>query len=320
MRPAAADTARPMSRGLAIARKPWVRRALLGLVLAVAGWAVASRWDEVRGALVTLPPLTVATALVVALAYVVATMFSWRSVLSDLGSSFVENEVPLADAARMFFLSQLAKYLPGGVWNVVAAAEIGADLKIPRRRSVTVMAVTLLVSIVTGLLLAVVALLVGPAEVRGTYAAAVLALPVLAVLLLPPVTNRLVERLLRLARRPPLEYPLRAGGVARASGWAVLGWLLAGLQLWLIVTALGAEPSVQTAALAVGGYALAWTVGFLVVVVPAGVGVREAVLGLVLADQLSGGAVVVAVLMSRVLMTVADVALGVAAAALARRR
>ena len=105
--------------------------------------------------------------------------------------------------------------------------------------------------------------------------------------------------------------------IAKASAWALLAWLLAGLHLWLIVTALGAEPTVATAALAVGAYALAWTVGFLVIVAPAGVGVREAVLGLVLAGQLSDGSVVVAVLASRVLMTVADVALGLAAA---RRR
>lgn len=298
-----------MRRPLALARNPWVRRAFLALALAAAAWAVASRWDEVRDALTALPPLTVLAALVAAFAYVVATMASWRAVLTDLGSN-----VPLGSAARMFFLSQLGKYLPGGVWNLVAAAEIGADLKIPRRRSVTVMAVALLVTIVTGLLLAVVALLAGPEEVRDTYWAAALSLPALGVLLLPPVVNRLLGFVLRLAGRPPLEHPLSSAGVARASGWALAAWLLAGLQIWLLATALGADATLATAALAVGAYALAWTVGFLVVVVPAGVGVREAVLGIVLADHLSAGAVVVVVIASRVLMTVADVGLGVVAA------
>lgn len=303
-----------MRRLLAFTRHPWVRRALLVLALAAAAWAVASRWDDVRVAWSALPVLTVLAAFAAALAYVVATMASWRAVLTDLGS-----DVPLGAASRMFLVSQLGKYVPGGVWNLVAAAEIGADLRIPRRRSVTVMAVALLVSIVTGLLVAVAAVLAGPADVRDTYWLALLALPVLVVLLLPPVLNRLLGLLLRLLRRPPLEQPLSTGGLVRASAWALVAWLLAGLHTWLLVTALGAETTLATAALATGAYALAWTVGFLVVVVPAGVGVREAVLGLVLAGQLSGGAVVVIVLASRVLMTLADVALGLAAAAGKRR-
>lgn len=298
-----------MRRLLALTRHPWVRRAFLVLALAAAVYAIASRWDEVRDAWSALPVWTVLAAFAVALAYVLATMASWRAVLSDLGSA-----VPLGAAARMFLLSQLGKYVPGGVWNLVAAAEIGADLKIPRRRSVTVMAVALLVSIVTGLLVALIALLAGPADVRDRYWPAALALPVLCVLLLPPVLNRLLGIVLGRLGRPPLEHPVSAAGVVRASAWALLAWLLAGLHLYLLITALGAEATFETAALAAGAYALAWTVGFLVVVVPAGVGVREAVLGLVLADQLSGGSVVVAVLASRVLLTVADVVLGIAAA------
>ncbi|WP_116949981.1 lysylphosphatidylglycerol synthase domain-containing protein [Jiangella endophytica] len=301
-----------MTRLLALTRQPWVRRVFLALALSAAVWAVAGRWDEVRAAWSALPPLTVLAAFAVALAYVLATMASWRAVLTDLGSA-----VPLGPAARMFLLSQLGKYLPGGVWNLVAAAEIGADLRIPRRRSVTVMAVALLVSIVTGLLVAAVAVLAGPSDVRDTYGVALLALPLLAALLAPPVLNRLLGFLLRRLGRAPLEHPLSAAGVARASAWALLAWLLAGLHVHLLVTALGADASLATAALATGAYALAWTVGFLVVVVPAGVGVREAVLGLVLAGQLSGGAVVIAVLASRLLLTVADLALGLAAA---RRR
>lgn len=301
-----------MSRLLALSRNPWVRRAFLVLAFAAAAWAIASRWDDVRAAWSALDPLTVLAAFAVALVYFIATMASWRAFLGDLGSA-----VPLGPAARMFLVSQLGKYVPGGVWNLVAAAEIGADLRIPRRRSVTAMAVALLVSIVTGLLVAVVAVLAGPADVRETYGAMLLALPVLVVVLLPPVLNRLLGLVLRLLGRAPLEHPVSAGGIARASAWALLAWLLAGLHVWLLATALGAEATLATAALATGGYALAWTVGFLVIVVPAGVGVREAVLGLVLAGQLSGGSVVVAVLASRVLLTLADVVLGLAAA---RRR
>src|SRR4029079_6419948 len=59
-----------------------------------------------------------------------------------------------------------------------------------------------------------------------------------------------------------------------------------------------------------GAFAAAWCAGFLVVVVPTGAGTREAVLTLALASLLPGGpaaALTVAVL-SRLLLTLADVA------------
>jgi uncharacterized membrane protein YbhN (UPF0104 family) len=66
----------------------------------------------------------------------------------------------------------------------------------------------------------------------------------------------------------------------------------------------------RTFALAVGGYALAWVVGFLVVVAPAGLGAREVVLAAVLAGQLDRGSVIAVVLLSRIATTVVDVAAG----------
>lgn len=304
-----------MSRVLAVLRSRWVRGLFLLTALAFGVWAVSSQWTAVSAALAAISPLTVAGVLVVSLGYVFLTMLSWRAVMTDLGSPLT-----VAAASRVFFVSQVGKYLPGGVWNIVAAAEMGADHRIPRRRSVSAMAVSILVSIVTALLLAVAAVLLGPTDIRQDYGWVAWTLPLFALLLLPPVLNRLLGVALGLVRRPALEQPLTGAGIARSAGWALAGWLLAGLQVWLIATGVGMAPTPATFALAVGGYALAWTVGFLVIVMPAGVGVREAVLGMLLAGQLGAGAVVVVVLLSRVILTAADLLLGVGAMAVLRRR
>jgi len=304
-----------MGSVLGALRSPWVRRVFVVLALGAAVWAVASQWDQVRGAVTALPLGTVLLALVVSLVYVFLTMMSWRAVLGDLGS-----RLPLRVAARVFFVSQVGKYLPGGVWNIVAAAEMGVDHAISRRRSVSGMLVALLVSIVSGLLLAVVAIAFAPQAAVESYGWIAWTFPLFLVLLAPPVLNRLLSFALRLTRRPPLEQPLSARGVAASSAWALAGWIAAGVQVWLIATALGMDSGFGTLAQAVGAYALAWTVGFLVVVVPAGVGVREAVLGAMLGGLLGGGAIVVTVLLSRVLLTAADLLLGLVGAAYLRPR
>ena len=65
-----------------------------------------------------------------------------------------------------------------------------------------------------------------------------------------------------------------------------------------------------------GAYALAWTAGLLVVVAPAGAGVREVALVAALAPVLDRGAGLAVAVLSRVLMTGGDLAWGLAGAAL----
>ena len=97
-------------------------------------------------------------------------------------------------------------------------------------------------------------------------------------------------------------------------------WVAVGLQVFVLSRAVGVDwPTGSALALAVGGYALAWLVGFLVVLAPAGAGARELVLGAVVALATGSGAAAVVVLGSRVLLTVADLVLALGALAGHRR-
>jgi hypothetical protein len=224
----------------------------------------------------------------------------------------------LREASTVFFVSQLGKYLPGGIWNLLAAAEIGADYRISRRRSVSTMMVALLIALVTGLALGAASLPLLPGDVPARYRWLALSLPVLVAALLPPVLNRVVALTLRMLKRAPLRSPLTAQGILTASAWCLVAWFVAGTQVWLIAATAGLDANLATFALVTGGFALAWTAGLLFVVAPAGVGVREVVLGTILAAHLNPGAVVAVVLLSRVLMTLGDVLFGLGALVSAR--
>ena len=146
--------------------------------------------------------------------------------------------------------------------------------------------------------------------------------PVLLAGLHPRVLNTVLGRLLRLARRPPLEQPLTGRVMAGALAWACASWVFYGLQIWLLATRLGA-PGGRTALLAVGGFAFAWSVGFLVVFAPAGAGVRDVLLVAMLGPVLGVSSATAVALVSRALMTAGDLlsaALATAAAAAAPGR
>src|SRR6266540_1736958 len=156
-------------------------------------------------------------------------------------------------------------------------------------------------------LVAVVALLVVEPEALHRYWWVLLALPVAAVVLWPPALNRIIDWLLRLARQEPLPVPASLGGMLRAVGWDLLGWLGFGLQVWLLARALGVHhPALFLQA--VGAFA------------PAGGGARELALVFLLKPSVPTATAWVIALVSRLLFTVGDLAWGGAALVAERRR
>jgi uncharacterized membrane protein YbhN (UPF0104 family) len=296
---------------LAVLRSRWARRAFVFVALAGALYAVVADWDQIRASLHGLPAVDVLAAFVVNVVYLFCTMASWRAILTDLGS-----RLPFRAASELFFVSQLGKYVPGGVWHLVAASELGVDRGIPRRRSVSAVAVSVLVGLAAGLVAAVPMVVLRSVPGRGWMW---LALPVALALLAPPVLNRVLALAMRVLRLEPLEHPLTTRGIASASAWALVGWVVVGLAVWLLALGLGLERSGSSLLLVIGAYAVAWIAGFAVVVAPAGLGVRELVLGALLAGVLPAGSAVALVLVARVLQTVADVALAGAGYASSRR-
>lgn len=264
------------------------------------GYALASQWSQVRSGLADLGWAAVAGALVAVLLAALTSMQSWRVLLGAFGS-----RPPLRGAAQVFFVGQLGKYLPGSVWSVVAQMDLGRAYRIPPRRSASAAALTMLVSLVSGLLCTVCALPFLQGGSIGGYGWAFLAVPVILAVLHPRLLNPLLERLLRLARRPALEHRVSGRAIGLSLAWSLLYWALVGLQIWILAVAMGA-PALKALAPSVGGFAFAWSVGFLIVIDPAGAGVREVILVAMLSPIMDTGLATAVALVSRVLTIVAD--------------
>jgi uncharacterized membrane protein YbhN (UPF0104 family) len=280
-----------------------VRIGFVVVTVALGLLAVVTEWHGIRDAVTRLRLATLGGSLAFVVASLLVSMVLWRVLIAGLGSP-----LPYSVAARVIFTSQLGKYLPGSVWPVLAQMELGRDNGVPRRRSLTAFLLLMLYSAATGLLVATALVpFVAAAEVRP-FRWAFLLMPVLLVALHPRVLNPVLDRALRVARRPPLEHPLTWQLSARAVAIGVVQWMVMGAHVWILGVQLGADP-VTLAPLAVGGFALAWCVGYLGVVSPAGLGVREVALVAVLSPVLSPADAIVVAVASRVIMTVADLLL-----------
>jgi len=284
-----------------------VRWAKVGFGVAVVAFGalfVARHAAEVGRALGEMGWLPVLGSIPLGAAGMLAAMMAWRAILADLGSP-----LRVGQASRVFFISQLGKYLPGSVWPMLAQVELGRALRVPRRSSFAVGLLAIVLSLAVGLSVAFTLLPVGATGALRRYWWTAFAVPVLLAALHPRVVTSGLNLLLRTVRQQPLEAAPTVRGMVRAAGWQVLNWLLLGLHCYLLVLGYHVDAA-RTLPLAVGGFAFAYCLGVLFIPAPAGAGVRDTVLVLALAAALARPQALAVALVSRVVMAGVDFAFG----------
>jgi hypothetical protein len=273
-------------RALALALRAVESRVFkIGFALAMVAlgvYAVASQWNDFKSGLDRLGVMAAFEALLCVALAMLLTMQVWRSLLAAAGS-----RISLAAGSRIFFIGQLGKYLPGSVWPVLTQMELGRAYRIPRQRSATVAMLSMLIGLTSGLLAAVIGLPFTARDSAHHYWWVFLFIPVLLVFLHPRVLNPAIARGLRLLHKPVPERPL--GGRAIATALVVnLGvWFAFGLQIWVMTARFGVHGGGALLG-CIGAYSLAWAVGFVIVLAPAGVGPRDIILIATLTSMLHG--------------------------------
>lgn len=299
-------------RLIRFARNPLVRWGFLACAVGLSVFALAKNWHDITIELSRIGWARAGISLPLMASGLLAGMLSWRRILAGLGS-----RVSPTVGGQIYFIGQLGKYLPGAVWPVISQMELGSDQRIPRRRSVLALLLAVLIAVATGL------------GVGGTIAALslgdqhrwlwllVVGAALVATLLVPSVLWGLARRLPFL--RTTFTDRISGRNMCLATAWCLAGWALYGLHVFVLTTAVGADP-VRSLLLGIGGYALAWCAGMVAFLLPAGAGARDAVLVLVLSSALSTGAALAVAVVSRVVTTVADLGWAGAAFALTRSR
>jgi hypothetical protein len=221
-------------------------------------------------------------------------------------------------ASQIYLIGMLAKYLPGSVWAFVLQMELGKRANLPRSRpfmaSLMLTGLNLTVALPIGLL-ALPALL----DVSRALAIAVMVLiPVSLICAFPPVLTWLMNRVLKIVRRPTLEAALTWRALAPVYGWAAVMFVLLGLHLWLLADG-AAGPGLSGLTGSLGAMSVGVSLGMLAFLAPSGLGAREAIIVAALLPSSSAGVALGIALASRLILTASDlIAAGLAASSLRR--
>jgi hypothetical protein len=220
------------------------------------------------------------------------------------------------EGAQVYFTTQLGKYIPGSVWPAVMQMEEGRRHGASRATMLWANLCALLLNCAVGLILACILLPVYDASAFHRYWWILVAIPALVAAVHPKVLPAVINRVLALLGRPTLAEHVDPLAEVKAGGWALVVWAGFGGHLAILVAASGAS-GVGDIARSVGAMALAVPLGVLFIPAPAGAGIREVVLLLVLRTMMSSGDALAVVVGSRVLLLVCDLILAGATALVA---
>jgi uncharacterized membrane protein YbhN (UPF0104 family) len=272
---------------------------LIGIAIGVAGLVfvglrVVRDREEIGDALAAADPVWLAAAVTSGLAAMTLLGLNWLAIVRAGGAL-----APRRRGLAWFFVGQLGKYVPGGIWPVVGQAELAHRDRLSRSIAYWSTALSMVATLLGATCVAAVAGLLAPAGSRlvpallAAVAVVALAAPALPALRrgLHRVADRITSRELRL---PP------AGWFAAVVARYLPMWLLfAGMTVGS-AAALGADLDAEAVVTLVYAACVSWIAGFVIIGLPGGLGVREAVLIGLLTGPLGAGVAVSTALVSRV--------------------
>lgn len=226
--------------------------------------------------------------------------FAGRSWLALFGSDLAK-----APLLRAFFRAQIAKYVPGGVWQAVGQIGMTARAGVSVEVASTAFVVNALTNIAAG---ATVGAALAFAGSEPKLPLRLLALVGLLSLVL--LDRRWMIRAVRVARRiarrgEGTDVVPTQGAILRAYVWCLGTFVAAG---GAFAFCLADRPDGWSALTPIAAFGLAWTAGFLALPFPSGLGVREAVF-IATAGSGAGAAVIAASAIHRLVTIVAEAVL-----------
>jgi uncharacterized membrane protein YbhN (UPF0104 family) len=224
---------------------------------------------------------------------------------------------PWRRAMAWFFVGQLGKYVPGGIWPIVGQAELASRGATARGAAYSATAMSMVTTFLGAATVAVITGLIAPTEYRLWVAALAGLLALFAAAFASPAIRATVERLiLRVTNRELRLAEPRWFAVVVARHLPV--WLaFAGMNLFAVV-ALGVDLDGSLAIELIFVTCVSWMAGFVIVGVPGGIGVRETVFISMTTASLGADIAVSVAVLSRVVSIAVDLVGAACSTAVAR--
>jgi hypothetical protein len=261
-----------------------LRWGLAILLLAGVAYQFARSYAQLRASPATFAPGWSAVSIGALVVFLFVASEAWRAWMASLGE-----RIGRRTAFRLFYLSNLGKYLPGGVWNFVGRVGLAQREGISAVRVSISILLEMACQIVAATLIALPTLpffsakpsFVGPTTLTITALGLVLAMH-------PKIMNLALAIGEKVLRRSIPRIPTSYVFILRMLLVYSANWLLFCLAFAALARAIVPEPLSSSEVLViVGAFALSYNAGVFAFFLPGGLGVREVALVFLLGSSLA---------------------------------
>ena len=274
------------------------------VILAFVGRNIATNWTDLRSQPVawSLHPLPLIGSLLLVWLMYANLIEAWRVVLGGWGEQLTRLE-----AARIWIVSSLGKYVPGKVWAIAGMALMSREAGVAAWAATASAVILQALAVGTGVLVAFAGGVTPLEAARPGLATAfrVGALVVaasMAMVAYPPV----MRRILMAAGLPESTDTPAVGVVVRATVANLIAWLGYGLAFWLLARAIVPQAALPPG-LAIAAFAASYVAGLVALFAPGGLIVREGVLVALLQGTTGIGVAALLAVASRIALTVTEI-------------
>ena len=234
-------------------------------------------------------------------------VFIGKFVLSDLTRISLKKigyTISYKDALTITSITQLGKYLPGGIWHVAGKFGMYRARKVSTRNTTLAIIFENLWLLSSALVIGVVLLLSYSRDILCDFHALFCQPMVnLAILVLLPVlwiaALIIIDALFYKDRRYSIvEVPILVAQM-------LVIWIAFGVSFWLVFPI---DSGFLTAI--TGAFSLSWVAGYVAFFAPGGIGIREYLLTIILASFFSSGEVAIYATVHRLIWVVVEILLG----------
>lgn len=281
----------------------WLNFVVLLVIFGFLAQTLVTGWEQVRAFEWQLDPFRLSTAMLVMILYFVGQGLIWTWSVRRLGIA-----LSFPSGMTMYMTSQLAKYVPGGIWSfanvAVAARQAGLSASLT-----TLMFALNMVLIVWASVLCAVPVLPVLLPQFPLNPGVLFALLFAASVGFAPFVLRWALRMFvhwrHLPERPEIDHLTSFRTTFILLLVMLVLHLMACFAFFLYFSAL-VDVSVSEGLFAASAWSASWFVGFIILFVPSGIGVREASLTLFLGSMTSPSVATAIALGHRVFTTVLD--------------
>jgi hypothetical protein len=289
-------------RLLELAKWLWI-----ALVFIAAGYYLVSRWQKVAGYFQTIPLINLLLgAVALAGAKVILVALSKFALDSEADGDIL----PFRQVYQIVAITQLGKYIPGGVWHFVGrinayvnhSASIKKSTWVLVKETYWLLSGALLFGALAGIYAGPNGGLINRAGIQ--LSPAWLAVTTILLLCAWPLSIVLFDRVINRHRKP-----LSAAKILQLVTIQVAAWALLGFSFVLT------NPVVQpgTILLQMSVYSFSWALGYVVIFAPGGIGIREGAITFFLAGTMGADNILIYSTAHRFLYVIIEVLLGVVA-------